>query len=331
MTPSSGSAERASTEPASPEPGAPRHARIRVPCSSSNLGAGFDCLGLALSRYLTAEFVPSEDAAAPSALHVARRGTMRALDDRADDRDLFVQAFRRFHEVNGAPRPSGTLTVDSEIPIGRGLGSSAAAIVGGIVLAAAATGAPVETGAVLSAAQEFERHLDNVAPALLGGLVAVARDEQDVPQAFGLPLSDAMGFAFAAPGAELDTQHARRALPERVALTDAVHNVGAMAALTRALATGDPALLRLGFSDRLHVRYRLTLIPGGEQALAAARAAGAWGATVSGAGSGLIAVTDPDRAAEVADAMAAAFRRVAGPAGVIGFAAEPDLRGAVVS
>jgi homoserine kinase len=313
-------------------PGAlsPRLVRVRVPSSSSNLGAGFDCLGLALSRYLTAEFVPAEDPAAAGMLHVARRGTLRPLDDRADDRDLFVQAFRRFHETNDAASPSGTLTIDSEIPIGRGLGSSGAAIVGGIALAAAALGVPLEASAVLSAAQEFERHLDNVAPALLGGLVAVARDEQDVPQAFGLPLSEALGFAFAAPGAELDTQQARRALPERVALTDAVHNVGAMAALTRALATGDPALLRLGFSDRLHVRYRLTLIPGGEQALAAARAAGAWGATVSGAGSGLIAVTDPGRAAEVADAMAAAFRRVAGPAGVIGFEAEPDLGGAIV-
>ena len=311
-------------EPDSPLP-PPNSARVRVPCSSSNLGAGFDCLGLALGRYLTAEFAPAADAA--MGLHVERRGTMRALEDRGDDRDLLVQAFQRFHDTNDLRRPSGVLTLDSEIPIGRGLGSSAAAIVGGIALAAAANEMQLETSFALTLAQEFERHLDNVAPALLGGLVAVARDDQDVPQAFSLPLSESLAFAFAAPGTELDTQQARHALPERVPLTDAVHNLGAMAALTQGLATGDPDLLRLGFSDRLHVRYRLRLIPGGEQALAAARGAGAWGATVSGAGSGLIAVTARGRSAEVADAMAGAFRRVAGPSGVIGFSADPDAGG----
>jgi homoserine kinase len=310
-------------------PAAPRRALVRVPGSSSNLGAGFDCLGLALSRQLTAEFVPVAEANAPG-LHVERRGTLRSLDDRADENDLLVRAFRRVHQVIGAARPAGVLNVDSDIPIGRGLGSSAAAIVAGIVLGAAASGVPLETGAALEVAQEFEPHLDNVAPALLGGLVAVARDEEEVPHPFGLPLAETLGFSFAAPGIQLDTHQARQGLPERVPMADAVHNLGAMAALARGLATGDPALLKLGFGDRLHVRHRLRLIPGADRALAAARDAGAWGATVSGAGSGLIAVGESSRAGEVADAMAAAFRREAGPTGVIGFAVEPNLRGAVV-
>lgn len=297
-----------------------------MPGSSSNLGSGFDCLGIALNRYLTAEFAPAAEGPGHG-LRVERRGTLRVLDDRPDDRDIFVRAFRRFLETLHAPDPAGTLTVDSDVPIGRGLGSSAAAVVGGIALAAAAAGRTLDTKAALRAALEYEGHLDNVAPSLLGGLVAVAYHEDGTPHAFSLPLSSRVGFAFASPGVELETHRARAALPRNVSHADAVHNLGAVAALTRALAAGDPELLALGFSDRLHVRYRLPLIPGAPAAMAAARAAGAWGVTVSGAGSGLIAVVNPERAFEVADAMAAAFRSAAGPTGVVFFAAEPDAAG----
>jgi homoserine kinase len=298
--------------------------RVRVPASTSNLGAGFDSIGLALARFLTADYTP---AAGGSGLHIERRGTLRALDDHPDTHDLFLRVFRRTLDIIGAPAPDGTLIVDSEIPIGRGLGSSAAAVTAAIALAARSCNAEISTEWVLRLAQEHEHHLDNVAPALLGGLVAVARDANDLPHPFHLPLSEHVGFAFAAPGLELETRQARAALPERVSLRDAVHNVGAMAALTRALATGDRALLDLGFTDRLHVRVRVALIPGAEAAITSARAAGAWGATVSGAGSGLIAVGDPNRMSDIADAMAAAFRRVTGPHGVIGFAVDPAPHG----
>ncbi len=301
-------------------------ARVRVPGSSSNLGAGFDCLGVALARYLTAEFTPAGPQE-PVALRIERRGTLHALDDRADDRDLLVRAFRASLDILGAPSPSGALTVDSEIPVGRGLGSSAAAVIAGIALAAGAAGVSTEVGAALRTAQQFEGHLDNAAPSLLGGLVAVAHGDDGAPHAFSLPLDPQVGFAFAAPGAELATERARAVLPRTVPFGDAIHNLGAVAALTRALAVGDRELLRLGFSDRLHVRHRVALIPGAQEALAAALAAGAWGATVSGAGSGLLAVSDPDRAFDVADAMATAFRRAAGPHGIVFFAAQPDLEG----
>ena len=301
-----------------------RSAHVRVPASSSNLGAGFDCVGLAVTRYLTAVF----DATPGSpGLRVERRGTVRVLDDRPDAHDLFVRVFRRTLNLLDAETPDGALVLDSEIPIGRGLGSSAAAVVGAIVLAARAAKAEPSTDDILRWAQEHEGHLDNVAPSLFGGLVAVARGDDGAPHAFELPLSDRVGFAFAAPGTELETRHARSALPKQVSLNDAVHNLGALAALTRGLATGDPALLRLGLGDRLHVRFRLALIPGGESAIAAARDAGAWGATVSGAGSGLLAIADRTRTAAVADAMAAAFRQATGAPGVVAFAMEPSTHG----
>lgn len=297
-----------------------------MPGSSSNLGAGFDCIGLALGRYLTAEYDPTP---ALPGLRVERRGTLRALDDRPDSHDLFVRVFRRTLDIVGAATPAGALTVDSEIPIGRGLGSSAAAVVGGIGLAAMSAGVTPSIEFVLRLAQEHENHLDNVAPSLMGGLVAVARDERGDPHAFPMPLSDRFGFAFAAPGVELETREARAVLPQRVPFADAVHNLGALAALTRALAIGDRRLLELGFSDRLHVRYRVPLIPGADAAIAAARAAGAWGATVSGAGSGLLAIGDRARALDIADAMAAVFRRIAGPHGVVAFAVDPAVRGLI--
>jgi len=303
-----------------------RPTRVRVPGSTSNLGAGFDCLGLALTRHLTAVFTPVPDAAG---LRVERHGTLRALDDRPDTHDVFVRAFRRTLEAHKSAAPRGVLVVDSDIPIGRGLGSSAAAVVGAITLALSALDIAVQPGRVFPIAREYESHLDNVAPALLGGLVGVAYDDDTVARAFALPLSDRIGFAFAAPGFELETSRARAALPGRVPFADAVHNLGALAALIRGLATADAELLRLGFADRLHVPHRLPLITGADRAIANAVAAGAWGATVSGAGSGILAVSEPARTRAVADAMAGAFRETSGQ-GVIEFAAEPDREGAVV-
>lgn len=302
-----------------------RAARVRIPASTSNLGAGFDCLGLALGRYLVATYDPSERA---DRLALERVGTLRALADQPLEDDLFVRAFRAGVTASGASLRGGTLVLDSEIPVARGLGSSAAAVVGGLTLAAAATGTLLPCDRAFAAARTWEPHLDNVAPALMGALVAVTEDAAGAPRAIRLPLAPTIGFAYAAPAAGLETARARAALPRTVAFADAVHNVGAMAALTTGLATADPALIAIGLSDRLHVQYRLPLIAGAPEALVAARGAGAWGATISGAGSGVIALTPIDRAVDVADAMARAFRDVTGEDGGVCFAIEPDRAGA---
>ena len=286
--------------------------RVRVPGSTSNLGAGFDTIGLAVSRYLIAEYRP-----ATGPLVIDRRGTLASLQGMPEDMDLFVQAMRSV-----APSLGGALILNSEIPVGRGLGSSAAAVVGGLTLGAAVRGEPLDTGAVLRAAHRWESHLDNVAPCLLGGLVAVVDNK-----AFPLVLAPDIAFAYAAPGMPLSTSKARAALPSSVPHAEATRALGHLAALIRGLETGDVELLRFGFSDRLHVPYRLPLIPGGAEVREAGLAAGAWGVTVSGAGSGLLAVTPADKSATVAEAMAAAFRATAGPDGVIAFPLVPDSRG----
>jgi homoserine kinase len=286
--------------------------RVRVPGSTSNLGAGFDTIGLAVSRYLIAEYQPAD-----GPLRIDRRGTLASLQGMPEDLDLFAQAMRSV-----APSLGGTLVLDSEIPVGRGLGSSAAAVVGGLTLGAAVRGEALSIDGSLRLARRWESHLDNVAPCLLGGLVAVAES-----RAFSLPLSDKIAFAYAAPGVPLSTSKARAALPSTVPHAEAANALGHLAALIRGLETADVELLKLGLDDRLHVPYRLPLIPGGAEVREAGLAAGAWGVTVSGAGSGLLAVMDPARAAIVAEAMAGAFRETTGPEGVVAFPLVPDSRG----
>jgi homoserine kinase len=292
-----------------------------VPASTSNLGAGFDCIGLALDRYLTAEYLPGPG----TTLTIERRGTLRGLDARPPAHDLFITAFRGALSARGHRDVGGTLIVDSEIPVARGLGSSAVAVVGGAALGMTAAGAALDVPRILADAERAEGHLDNAAPALLGGLVAVAHGRP-----FALPLSSAFAFVFAAPGYELATARARAALPATVPHAEATRALGRVAALVRALETGDPELLALGLEDTLHVPYRLPLIPGGSDVVAAGRRAGAYGVTVSGAGSGLLAITPPARADDVAAAMAAAFRLAAGPEGVVAFVAQPDREGTAV-
>lgn len=353
--------------------------RVRVPCTTSNLGAGFDCLGLALDRYLEASFEPGG-----TTLSLERSGTLAELDalDVPVARDRLAAAFNsRLARAPG--RPNGVLRVTSEIPIAKGLGSSAAATIAGLVLARAASGYRPSVGRsepharsatgdsgddvrrarlavagkeppaaspssrfewleVAAEAVAIEGHPDNVGPALLGGLVvalpaltggSVPATLHPEPESKGgsepvlrrLPLSPDIGFAFAAPPAPVDTAAARAMLPATVPFAMAARSLPRVAALLYGLAHADAECLRAGFDDELHVPHRLPLIPGGAAALAAAREAGAWAATISGSGSGLIAACPAGIENRIADAMCEALRLAAGHA--VGFPLRPDTSG----
>jgi homoserine kinase len=329
---------------------------VRVPCSTSNLGAGFDCIGLALDRYLEAWYEPAEHD-----LELIREGTLAGLAVEPAG-DVLVQAFA-FPLTLRDLQPRGTIRVRSEIPVGRGLGSSAAARVAGYVLAEAALGDEPPAEREWARARNFsafryaagaEGHPDNAAPCAFGGLVAGMAPVEPMPTreallnppkfqdagryplrlvTMKLPLSADIGWAYAAPAAGISTEAARRALPPTVSRAEAVDAIRRMPALLRGLETADPALLSFGFDDRFHVPHRLPLIPGGAAAMAAGCEAGAWAITISGSGSGLIAACPHGNEAAVAAAMADAFRRapVPDPDGeVVGFALSPDLEGAQI-
>jgi homoserine kinase len=296
-----------------------RSMRVRVPASTSNLGAGFDCVGLALNRYLTATLHVSD-----AALSIERHGTLAGITESSDD-DLVTRAMRA-QDCD----PRGRLVLESDIPVGRGLGSSAAAAVAGIMLAARLKNVDVERENVAAQAAYLEGHPDNAVPATFGGLMVAITEVLDAVETIRvhrLRLSDRIRFVYAAPQSIVATKAARRALPEQVAHGAATRGVARAFALMEGLAEADAELLRIGFTDELHVPYRLPMIPGGVDVLRAARDAGAWAATISGSGSGLIAACPREAEDAVCAAMRAAFE-TATAAEAIAFVAEPDLRGA---
>lgn len=275
---------------------------VSVPASSANLGPGFDALGLALELRDRVELVPG--AASP------RVWSSRPLP--GGDGNLALRAARRVCDELGA-EPSFMLRLHLQIPVGRGLGSSAAAIVGGLMAANAWLGSRLPAERLLDIASEIEGHPDNVTPALMGGLCVACRGEQGVT-AVRLAPPRGLVAALAIPERSLPTSAARRVLPSRVPLADAVFNVQRAALLVAALASGRTEALAEATRDRLHQPHRLPLLPGLQPAMQAARAAGAACAFLSGAGPTVMALCQPEQAAAVGRAMAAAMEDAGQPA-----------------
>jgi len=296
--------------------------RVRVPCSSSNLGSGYDTIGVAFNRYLDVSFEPDDS----GTLSVERSGTVARLDA-TDEPDLVAEIFSK--ELGREKVvPSGCLKLRSKIPVARGLGASAAAVLAGYDLARAVRGLPRDDNAAFEAALRHEGHGDNLAPSLFGGLRAVAKTA-DGPVVIGLQLDARVGFAYAAPAAGVSTKEARDLLPKQVHHKTAAASLGRVVALTRGLAEANPGLIRIGVKDELHVPHRLSLIPSVMSAMSAGTDAGAWAVTISGAGSGLIAMCEPEGADDVAAAMHHVFDAGTGDPECVGFAVRPCPDGLV--
>ena len=292
-------------------------ARIRIPCSTSNLGSGYDTVGLALDRYLEVTFEPDDS----GGIVLEREGSLAG----EIGPDLVATTFKKQLARDGI-EPGGVLRLTSSIPIARGLGSSAAAVLAGFDLARAACERPRADVDAFEATLAHEGHGDNAAPCLYGGLRAVARTA-DGSVVMQLRLSEAVGFAYAAPAVRLTTEAARKALPKSVPHRTAAMALGRLAALIRGLDEGDRELIQVGVSDELHVPHRLPMIPNAASAMSAASDAGAWAVTISGAGSGLIAMCEPALAAGVAEAMRVVFDAGTGDPECVGFEVRPDYQG----
>lgn len=271
---------------------------VRIPATSANLGPGFDALGLALTLYNEVVAWPAEQVSVQvdgeGADHLPR-----------DERNVVARAARMAFEAAGRRFAGCGLRCVNRIPTARGLGSSAAAWVGGLVAGNALLGSPLPRGEVLKLAVQAEGHPDNVAAALLGGLT-VSCSTPDGALAIALPVPAALRWIVLVPTLASSTAEARAVLPPTVPRIDAVFNVQRVALLLASLQAGEVASLATAMDDRLHQPYRERLFPWLPRVIAAARAAGALACVLSGAGPSLLAVVTGD-AAIVARAMEAAL------------------------
>lgn len=279
--------------------------RVLVPATTANLGPGFDSLALTLDLWNEAVFTLSGEGII---VEVEGEGSGSLP---AGGENLIARAMAVFFDQAGESAPAGLhIHCYNRIPLGSGLGSSAAAILTGLLAANALTNNPASPDDLLNLADQIEGHPDNVSAALLGGLVIVAGDTVPlVTRRVDIP---PLQVAIVLPLVELPTHSARRVLPESVAHRDAVFNLSRTALVVEALRSGDLDLLAFATQDRLHQPYRLRLIPGAAEAMNAARDAGAAAVVLSGAGPSLIAFC-ASRPETTAQAMAQALQHASVP------------------
>ena len=268
--------------------------RVRVPASSANLGPGFDSFAIALP--LLAEY----DVRPARAWAVSIDGDGEGVP--TGDDNLFVVGARAAAKAAGATLPPQHVTQRSAIPVGRGLGSSAAAIVGGVVAANALLGEPLDRRSLLRVASEVEGHADNVAAALYGAFTVAVPDDAG-PVATRIAFPRAWRICLLIPKEALETETARAVLSPNVSRADAVFNLAHAAALLAAVLRSDGALLSIAMADRLHQPARAKLVPDLDEVVGAARGAGAFGAALSGAGPAIVAFAPARLAARVVAAM----------------------------
>jgi homoserine kinase len=250
--------------------------RIRVPASSANLGPGFDALGLALDLYLTCQFRASHS------LRITARGT-DADDIPLDESNLIWRtALEVASRVDSQLQPV-ELEIDNCIPLGKGLGSSAAALTAGVIIADHLLGLHWKPARILDEAARIEGHPDNVAACVLGSIVASAIDGGGVARAVRMELPQSFEVAVVVPDFVLPTSKARAVLPEYYPKSDAVFNVQRAALLMAALAAGDRHAFPTALEDRMHQPFRCSLVPGLAEILKL-RAPGLLGCALSGAG-----------------------------------------------
>jgi len=285
---------------------------VRVPATSANLGPGFDALGLALALH---NEVVAEEGDRVS-VKIEGEGADRLARDGSN---VVARGVKLAYEAAGRAFTGCELACVNRIPTSRGLGSSAAAWVGGLVAGNALLGSPLSRDALLGLAARAEGHPDNVAAAIFGGLTVSCGTPEGVT-AVTLPVTGSLSWVVLVPEVTSATAEARALLPRSVPREDAVFNVQRVALLLASLQAARPAALSVALEDRLHQPYRLKLFPWMPAVATAARAAGALGCELSGAGPSLLAVV-----AGEGGAVGRAMEDALGRAGVRGNARTLDV------
>lgn len=275
--------------------------RVQVPASTANMGPGFDCLGMALQLYNSVEM-----ATTTAGLHIDVQGEGSKDLPRNESNLVYIAAMKVFRQV-GYSHYGLRLRLVNNIPVSRGLGSSTAAIIGGIIAANILSGGRLSQREILNLACSLEGHPDNIAASLFGGIVVAVPADGDIKHIKIEPPKNIKAVV-AIPEFNLATKTSRDALPQQVSFQDAIFNLGRLALLVAALKEGDMSLLGTAMEDRLHQPYRAGLIPGMKKVIAAAKLAGARGVSLSGAGPTLVALTDENHE-HVARVMKDTFRQ----------------------
>lgn len=272
---------------------------IQVPATTANLGPGFDTIGMALQLFNIVEMAETENG-----LLIEIEGEGADKIPKNENNIVYQAAIALFKEAAYKQRGLKIRLINN-IPIASGLGSSAAAIVGGLMAANTIAGYPLGEKELLNLATSLEGHPDNVAPAILGGIVVSTVLDGDV-KFIQIKPPAALKCVIATPDFELSTKKAREVLPQSISLNDAIFNISRVAILVASLIAGDLSLLSVGMDDKIHQPYRSNLIPGMKKVFAAAKLAGAKGVALSGAGPTLIALTE-DNSNLIAKVMKATF------------------------
>jgi homoserine kinase len=279
-----------------------RNYSFRVPAGTSNLGAGFDALGLALEIYLRVRI----ELAAKT--EIVALGVDSGEIPTSPDNNLILRVAKRVATLRNRELPTFRMTIANEIPLMRGLGSSAAAIIAGITCYELVAQDQLSEAEIFRYAFEFESHPDNLSPALRGGLVAACQGPESEVFIANLSVAPGVKCVIVIPEFEVSTEKARAVLPQTYSRKDAVYNIQRSALIIGALTTGNWPLLREAMKDRIHQPYRSSLIPGFEEILAL-RTPGMYGVALSGAGPTIFALAEPAKADAVGWDITAVFEK----------------------
>ncbi|MEA5533654.1 homoserine kinase [Crocosphaera sp. XPORK-15E] len=272
---------------------------ISVPATTANLGPGFDCLGAALTLYNQFQFTLAEESSPELEITVTGSEAHRVSCDRSN---LIYQAFAHLYHHLNKKAPRIAINIRLGVPLARGLGSSATAIVGGLMGANELAGKPLSLSEIMELAIAMEGHPDNVVPALLGNC-QLSVGEMGNWEICQIPWHSDIIPVVAIPNFELSTEEARAVLPKTLPRADAIFNIAHIGLLIRALETGNGIWLNKAMADKVHQPYRKGLIEGYEFVQESAMKAGAYGMVISGAGPTLLALTSPQNLQSVESAM----------------------------
>ena len=270
---------------------------VKVPATSANIGPGFDCLGLALPIYNT---ITIEETVLPgTGIEINMMTEDEAAIDEMifdaiprDENNIVYKAVEMLYNSIGQEPSELKINIQSQIPITRGLGSSAAVVVGGLIAANKLLGSPADETALLSIATEVEGHPDNVAPAILGGFVLASQEDDGSIVYRKLNWPNEWDITVCIPDFELSTNIARSVLPENVPMQDAIFNAKHLAMLIDAVNTKDEKLMKTALHDKLHQPYREKLVPGMKEIMEAFKHEdGVLGCVLSGAGPALLIIS----------------------------------------